>query len=487
MTASSFPFADATRRVGPSAKRDFFGLLDRSDVISLAGGFPAQSALDLDGLLAATRRALSHTAAAAFQHGECEGYLPLREVIAQREAERGLKLDPRRLMITTGSQQAIDLVTRALINPGDPVFVEAPTYPGAVQAFRFHGANVVPVSTDQDGIVIEALETALDQYRPKMLYLIPNFANPTGRVLSLQRRNAILALALRHQFFIVEDDAYGELYFREPPPPSLLALAKDRERDWVVHLASFSKCVAPGLRLAWMTSSASLFAHLVVARQINDTHAAALSQLVAFHYLNAGSLEPALNRMRIYYRKQAQVMQRAIESELADTPMRTRYVPRRTGVTVPESLVAALSRHPNIGGLKDATGDLDRATRLIASVAPGFRLISGDDPTAFAFMAAGGAGVISVAANIVPSAIATLCDAVLRGSLDEAKQLDDALHPLYDLLASDTNPVPAKWLASKLGLMSPVLRAPLAVPGELAHSLSESVVYAATRDFVAHQ
>ena len=174
-------------------------------------------------------------------------------------------------------------------------------------------------------------------------------------------------------------------------------------------------------------------------------------------------------------------------ADAVDIPVILYDVPRRTGVTVPESLVAALSRHPNIVGLKDATGDLDRATRLIASVAPGFRLISGDDPTAFAFMAAGGAGVISVAANIVPSAIAALCDAVLRGSLDEAKQLDDALHPLYDLLASDTNPVPAKWLASKLGLMSPVLRAPLAVPGELAHSLSESVVYAATRNFVAHQ
>lgn len=323
MTAPSFRFADATRRVGPSAIRQLFNLLARPDVVSLAGGFPAQAALDLEGLRDANRRALTHTPGIAFQYGDCAGYLPLRELIAQRESERGLKLDAPHLMITTGSQQAIDLVTRALINPGDCVFVESPTYLGALQAFRFHGANIVPIETDTDGIRIEALEEALVRHQPKMLYLIPNFANPTGCVLSLQRRNAILALAARHRFFVVEDNAYGELYFREPPPPSLLALASDEEREWVVHLASFSKSVAPGLRLAWMTSSASLLEHLTVAKQINDTHAATLSQLVAFHYLNAGSLEPALSRMRAYYQKQANAMQRAIETELADTPLRT--------------------------------------------------------------------------------------------------------------------------------------------------------------------
>lgn len=173
-------------------------------------------------------------------------------------------------------------------------------------------------------------------------------------------------------------------------------------------------------------------------------------------------------------------------ADAIDIPVVLYDVPRRTGVTLPESLVAALSRHPNIVGLKDATGDLSRARRLVAAVAPGFRLISGDDPSAFAFMATGGAGVISVAANIVPAAVVALCKAVSRGSINEAAQLDDALRPLYELLGSDTNPVPAKWLAHQLGLMRPVLRAPLAVPSVLANSLAESVVYAATRELVAH-
>lgn len=367
MIASSFCFADATRRVEPSAIRQLFGLLARPDVISLAGGFPAQAALDLDGLRDANRRALSHTPGTAFQYGDCAGYQPLRELIAQRESERGLKLDPQHLLITTGSQQAIDLTTRALVNPGDPVFVEAPTYLGALQAFRFHGANIVPIPTDTDGIQIDALEEALARHRPRMLYLIPNFANPTGCVLSLQRRNAILALAARHRFFVVEDNAYGELYFREPPPPSLLALASDEEREWVVHLSSFSKSIAPGLRLAWMTSPAALLEHLSVAKQINDTHAAALSQVVAFHYLNAGSLEPALSRMRLYYQKQANAMQRAIEAERSDTPLRA------------STPAGGMFFWADVADV-DATAMLPRAVAQGVAYVPGAPFYAGDAP-----------------------------------------------------------------------------------------------------------
>lgn len=322
MTVRSFLFADATRRVERSAMPPWPATPARTDLISLAGGLPAQAALDLDGLLDASRRALAQTAAAAFQSGECAGYRPLRELIAQREAERGVKLDAQRLLITSGSQQAIDLATRSLVDPGAHVLVEAPTSAGVLQALRFHGAKPVPLAADRDGLSIEALETALERYRPRMLYLMPNFANPTGGVLSLQRRSALLALAARHRFFLVEDNAYGELYFREPPPPSLLALANDDEREWVVHLASLSTRIAPGLRLAWMSAPAPLFRHLALAKKIHDTHAAALSQLVAFHYLNAGSLEPALSRMRLHYHRQAQAMQRALEGGLAETPLR---------------------------------------------------------------------------------------------------------------------------------------------------------------------
>jgi DNA-binding transcriptional MocR family regulator len=179
---------------------------------------------------------------------------------------------------------------------------------------------VLPVPTDHEGVRVEELEALVIRDRLKLLYLIPNFANPTGYVMSLRRRKQVLALAKAHRFFIVEDDAYGELYFNEPPPPSLFALASDEERQWVVHLASFSKILAPGLRLAWLSAPTELLRHLVVAKQLGDTHASTLSQLVAFHYLNAGSLEPALSRMRTFYKNQARAMQRAIKTELSGTP-----------------------------------------------------------------------------------------------------------------------------------------------------------------------
>jgi 2-aminoadipate transaminase len=312
-------FASATRRVQPSVIRELFALLPRPDVISLSGGFPGAAALDMNGLREATERAVCTSLATAFQYGHTEGYQPLRELIAQRAREKGIKLDAHEITVTSGSQQAIDLISRVLVDPGDRVAVEAPTYLGALQAFQFQGADVLPVPTDHEGVRTEELEAIIVRHRPKFLYLIPNFANPTGYVMSLRRRKQVLSLARTHRVFVVEDDAYGELYFREPPPPPLFALANAEERRWVVHLSSFSKTLAPGLRLAWLSAPAKLLRHVVVAKQLSDTHASMLSQLVAFHYLNAGSLEPALSRMRRFYQSQALAMQRAIKAELGDT------------------------------------------------------------------------------------------------------------------------------------------------------------------------
>ena len=324
LTIETSQYASATRRVQPSAIRELFALLSRPDIITLAGGFPSAAALDLNGLRGATERALISSLSTAFQYGNSEGYGPLRDLIAQRSKAKGIKLDASDLLITTGSQQAIDLITRVLVNPGDRVAVEAPTYLGALQAFQFQGADVLPVPTDHEGVRVEELEALVVRHRPKLLYLIPNFANPTGYVMSLRRRKQVLSLAKTHRFFIVEDDAYGELYFEEPPPPSLFALANEEERQWVVHLASFSKILAPGLRLAWLLAPAELLRHVVVAKQLGDTHASTLSQLAAFHYLNAGSLEPALSRLRRFYQSQVRAMQRAIKTELSGTPFNAR-------------------------------------------------------------------------------------------------------------------------------------------------------------------
>ncbi len=229
------------RRPFASCSRCCRGLI----VISLAGGFPSAAALDLDGLRGATERAVVSSLATSFQYGNSEGHGLLRDLVAERVQAKGIKLDASDLLITTGSQQAIDLITRVLVDPGECVAVEAPTYLGALQAFQFQGADVLPVPTDHEGVRVEELEALVVRHRPKLLYVIPNFANPTGYVMSLRRRKQVLALAKMHRFFIVEDDAYGELYFQDPPPPSLFALASEEERQWVVHLASFSKILAP--------------------------------------------------------------------------------------------------------------------------------------------------------------------------------------------------------------------------------------------------
>ncbi len=318
MSVDPTRYSDATRRVQPSAIRELFALLSKPGIVSLAGGFPSAAGLDIEGLREATKRATVLSSTDAFQYGSSEGYLPLRELIVQRASERGTRLAAADTVITTGSQQALDLVTRVLVNPGDRVLVEASTFPGALQAFRFQGAALSAVQTNDAGM--QDLEALIIAQRPKLFYLIPNFANPSGATMSLRRRKHILSLAKTHRFHVVEDDAYGELYFNEPPPPSLFALATEEEREWVVHISSFSKILAPGLRLAWMSAPAELLRHIVVAKQLSDVHAPTFAQLVAFHYLHAGSLEPALCRIRQHYRSQALAMGRSIKAELGDTP-----------------------------------------------------------------------------------------------------------------------------------------------------------------------
>jgi DNA-binding transcriptional MocR family regulator len=312
----------ATARVQSSALRDLFALLSRPEVISLAGGFPSAAAIDVEGLQAAAARAMRVSAPEALLYGDVRGYEPLRELIAERCNGLGTHVEATDILITSGSQHGIDLVARTMINPGDTVAVEAPTYLGALQAFQARGANLLSLPTDGEGLMIEVVERLFEAHRPKVLYLIPNFANPTGAVLALRRRKPLLELAARYGVLLVEDDAYGELYFRDPPPPSLLSLANADEREWVVHLSSFSKVLAPGLRLAWMGAPTGLMRHVVLAKQISDSHASAIAQLVAFHFLNAGSLEPALSRARSYYVRQAAAMHRAIFTELDDIALR---------------------------------------------------------------------------------------------------------------------------------------------------------------------
>jgi len=322
LTAHLPPGAKTAHRTASPDIREPVPPAAGADVISLAGANPAAAALDVEGLREAAAHAAktSLTTGTLGEYGDSDGYLPLRELIAERLAGTGIRLDTPQLAMTAGTQQAFDLVARVLVKPGDCVAVESPGYPGALHAFRFHGADVVPVSSDDEGVKPDALEAILARQRPVLLHLMPNFTDPTGRVMSLRRRKQVLALARAHRCFIVEDDPFGELYFHESPPLSMFALANDEERQWVIHVSSFSKILAPALRLAWLSAPQAFLRQMAGARQPGDIHTATLTQLVAFHYLNSGALEPALSRMRRYYHGQALAMQRAIKAELADVP-----------------------------------------------------------------------------------------------------------------------------------------------------------------------
>ncbi|OYX53032.1 MAG: aspartate aminotransferase, partial [Comamonadaceae bacterium 32-67-11] len=266
-------FADRLSQVETSAIRELFKLLGQPGIISLAGGFPDAALFDVEGIRAASERALSTDPAAALQYGATEGYQPLREQLAALMAGKGVQgLAPEQLIVTTGSQQALDLIGKTLISPGDKVIVEGPTFLATIQCFRLYGAQLITAPIDADGVDVQRLEALIAEHRPKFVYLVPSFGNPSGALLSLERRRRVLELALRTQTPIVEDDPYGDLYFGAAPPPSLLALSAEvpGSRDWLLHCGSLSKVLSPGLRIGWLVAPPELLAKAVMCKQFSD-------------------------------------------------------------------------------------------------------------------------------------------------------------------------------------------------------------------------
>ena len=226
--ASTFtmPYADRLNNVETSAIRELFKLLGKPGIISFAGGFPDSAMFDVDGIQQAVNAALATEAGGALQYGATEGYNPLREQLAAFMASKGAQgVGPSDLIVTTGSQQALDLLGKTLVSPGDKVVVEGPTFLATIQCFRLYGAELVTAPVDGDGLQTDVLERLIVEHRPKFVYLIPTFGNPSGATLSLERRKRVLELAVQHNTVVVEDDPYGDLYFGEAPPPSLLALS----------------------------------------------------------------------------------------------------------------------------------------------------------------------------------------------------------------------------------------------------------------------
>ena len=313
-------FADRLNNVETSAIRELFKLLGKPGIISFAGGFPDAAMFDVQGIREAAMRALDEEPGAALQYGATEGYDPLRRELAAFMASKGASTAPDGLIVTTGSQQALDLLGKTLISPGDTVIVEAPTFLATIQCFRLYGARLIGAPVDEHGVKADELEQLVRQHKPRFVYLIPTFGNPSGAMLSLERRLQILAMAARTQTLVVEDDPYGDLYFGAPPPPSLLALSAQvpGSREWLVHCGSLSKVLSPGLRVGWMIGPAELLAKATMCKQFSDAHTSTFAQATAAQYLKAGRMPATLDNVRQVYSKRALAMGQALGRELGD-------------------------------------------------------------------------------------------------------------------------------------------------------------------------
>jgi len=313
-------FADRLNNVETSAIRELFKLLGKPGIISFAGGFPDSAMFDVVGIKDAADRALTQEPGAALQYGATEGYQPLREQLAAFMGAKGADVKPDGLIVTTGSQQALDLIGKTLINPGDTVIVEAPTFLATIQCFRLYGARVIGAPIDAHGVKVDALEQLIKEHKPKFVYLIPTFGNPSGATLNLERRKKVLELAVKYQTPVVEDDPYGDLYFGAAPPPSILALSAQvpGSRDWLIHCGSLSKVLSPGLRVGWMIAPPELLARATMCKQFSDAHTSTFAQATAAQYLKAGRMPVTLAHVRHVYAERARTMGAALKRELGD-------------------------------------------------------------------------------------------------------------------------------------------------------------------------
>ncbi|KUL22493.1 PLP-dependent aminotransferase family protein [Streptomyces regalis] len=298
------PLAARARSVGGSPLRDILAVTARPEVINFAGGLPAPELFDREGIAAAFRDVLAETPAQALQYATTEGEPILRTGLAARISARGLATDADDLLITTGSQQGLSLLATALLDPGDAVLVEDPCYLAALQAFGFAGARVVAVPGDAHGVDVRALEELVARERPKFFYTVPTFQNPTGRTLPAERRAAVAEVAARCGLWIVEDDPYGELRYEGERVPWIASYPGAEDRTAL--LGSFSKVMAPGVRLGWLRAPAALRRACVVAKQAADLHTPTVNQLAAARYLTG--LDAHVARVRDVYRERRDAM-----------------------------------------------------------------------------------------------------------------------------------------------------------------------------------
>ncbi|HYH86272.1 MAG TPA: PLP-dependent aminotransferase family protein [Pyrinomonadaceae bacterium] len=291
--------------------RELYKLIEAGNVISFAAGLPAPECFSPKELAQAFGDVIAEDGAAALQYSNTEGYLPLRQFIAERMTAKGVRAEAADVLISSGSQQGLDLIAKVLLNPGDKVLVERPTYLAALQTFSVFEAEIISAATDEEGLDVDDVERKLRQHPDiKMIYVVPNFQNPTGRTLSLERRLRLVRLAQRYGVRIVEDDAYGELRYRGQ---ALLPLKALDESGLVIYIGTFSKTVSPGLRLGWIVADRETSLMLSLAKQATDLHTNGVAQRAAHLYLTRNPFEQHVARICRIYDERCRVMLNALE------------------------------------------------------------------------------------------------------------------------------------------------------------------------------
>ena len=349
-------FSNDAANFRPSAIRAFAKYINDPNVISFAGGSPSAETFPAERLADIAARVIRERRAVSLQYGPTRGLPRLCEFVANLCRGRGIRAAIDDVMLTTGSQQGLDLIAHTILNPGDVVLVELPTYVGGTSSFYARSANLVGVAQDDEGIVPESVAEAARTHRPKLLYVIPNFQNPSGRLMSQARREAILELARRYDFLIIEDDPYGELVYVDRAETTPI-----KSRDFegrVIYLGTFSKVVAPGVRCGWMIAPKEVLERIEIAKQAADLCSGMLDQAIIDEFCAAGELPAQIQKVRAFYRKRRGVMLGALDEHFTG---RATWTPADGGLFTFVTM----------------SGDMDMASYVPKAVAAGVAFVPG--------------------------------------------------------------------------------------------------------------